>query len=130
DPIRGGKKRQIDAPALWPHPASEIPAQVVDPINNRGKIKQYCLLARPVAEVRIDSSDEVLAMLPDCIFELHQVATPPRERWRTIAQEGGALPDERGGQSIIGLGCPIGHGSLHTNNNAGTCVPGWEHHSW
>jgi hypothetical protein len=71
---------------------------------------------RPVAEVLIDGGNEVLPMLPDCILELHQIATPPRERWRTIAQEGGALPDERGGQSIIGLDCcPISHGSLHVS---------------
>jgi hypothetical protein len=49
-----------------------------------------------MAEVRINGSDEVLPMRPDRIFELHQIAAPPRETGRTIPQEGGALPGKRG----------------------------------
>jgi len=66
-----------------------------------------------VAEIRIDGGDEVLPMLVQGILELHQVAAPLRKRGRTVAQEGGALPDQGGGQCVISLrGRPGGHGSL------------------
>jgi len=51
--------------------------------------------------------------LPQDIFELHQVAAPLRKRGWAVAQEGGALPCQHCGQSVIALRCrPNGHSSL------------------
>src|ERR1700752_1076396 len=44
-------------------------------------------------------------MLLQGILQLHQVAAPLRKRRRTVAQECGALPDQRGGQGVISLHC-------------------------
>ena len=74
-----------------PHPAPNIPTQIVDALDRRHDLHDRGLVGGSMAEVGIDRGFEILAPGEDRGLELQQIRPAPLRRRRAFVQQGVSL---------------------------------------